>query len=185
MVETRGRNPLNTGRESATVRSEENNLMDIFAFLRDAGVPYERYDHPPVHTVEEALRDVPPLPGAKTKNLFLCDRRGHRHFLVVVGFEKRVDLKALKGLLGVSALRFGSPRRLHARLGVEPGAVSLLGLVNDRDREVEVIMDRAVWESAQFQCHPLVNTSTLLIPREGIQRFFRATAHEPRVMEVP
>jgi len=160
--------------------------MDIFAFLDDAGVPYERYDHPPVYTVEEALRDVPPLPGARTKNLFLCDRRGRRHFLVVVGFEKKVDLKALRERLGVSALRFGSPRRLHERLGVEPGAVSLLGAVNDRDREVEVIVDREVWQqSTMFQCHPLVNTSTLLIPRQGIQRFFQATGHEPRVMEVP
>lgn len=160
-------------------------MMDIFAFLDNAGVCYEHYDHPPVRTVEEALRDVPPLPGAKTKNLFLCDRKGRRHFLVVVGFDKRVDLRALKGLLGVSSLRFGSPRRLHECLGVEPGAVSLLGVVNDRGGEVEVVVDREVWQSALFQCHPLVNTSTLLISRQGMQRFFQAAAHEPRVMEVP
>lgn len=159
--------------------------MDIFAFLMNAGVPYERHDHPPVRTVEEALRHVPPLPGAKTKNLFLCDRRGRRHFLVVVGFDKQVDLKALKGILGVPALRFGSPQRLRERLGVEPGAVSLLGVANDRGGEVEVIVDREVWQSELFQCHPLASTSTLLISKQGVQRFLQAAEHEPRIMDVP
>lgn len=160
-------------------------MTDVFAFLDRSGIAYERHDHAPVYTVEEALRHVPPLPGAKLKNLFLCDRKGRAHFLVAVGFDKRVDLKRLARVLDVPHLRFGSPRRLAEMLDLEPGSVSLLGVVNDTRRAVEVVVDRAVWKQEAFQCHPLVNTSTLVIAREGLERLFERTGHRPRVVEVP
>jgi Ala-tRNA(Pro) deacylase len=138
-----------------------------------------------VFTVEEALRLVPPLPGAKTKNLFLRDRKGLRHFLVVVGYGKAVDLKALTSLLGVSKLGFASPARLQRYLGVTPGAVSIMGVVNDSHREVEVIVDKDLWDARAFQCHPLVNTSTLVISRDHLQRFLDATGHQVHVLDVP
>jgi Ala-tRNA(Pro) deacylase len=98
-----------------------------------------------------------------------------------------VDLKALSHVLGVSKLGFASPERLHRYLGVEPGAVSILGLINDvdGDGDVEVIVDEAVWRAAALRCHPLVNTSTLAIPQEGIQRFLEITGHPARVLNVP
>ena len=119
--------------------------MDIYQFLADHDIEYERHDHPPVFTCEEALRLVPPLPAAKTKNLFLRDRKGRRHFLVAVGYEKVVDLKALASLLGVSKLGFASAERLQRYLGVDPGSVSILGVVNDVNEEVEVIVDQDLW----------------------------------------
>jgi Ala-tRNA(Pro) deacylase len=160
-------------------------MTDIFNFLADHNIAYTRYDHAPVYTVEEAERLVPPMPGAKTKNLFLRDRNARRHFLVVVGYEKSVDLKALTQLLGVSKLGFGSPERLQRYLGVDPGAVSILGLVNDTERGVELIMDRSLWEAEEFRCHPLVNTSTLAIPRRNLLHFLEITGHEARVLDVP
>lgn len=160
-------------------------MTDIFEFLDGIGVAYERHDHPPVNTVEEALRHVPELPGAKVKNLFLSNRRGTRYVLVVVGFEKRVDLKELKRLLGIGPLRFGSHARLKEFLGLEPGAVSILGLANDRKNAVELIVDDCIWQEESFQCHPLVNTSTVLISKSGMERFLRAAGHEARVVHVP
>jgi len=159
--------------------------MDIYQFLADHDIEYERHDHPPVFTCEEALRLVPPLPAAKTKNLFLRDRKGRRHFLVAVGYEKAVDLKALASFLGVSKLGFASPERLQRYLGVDAGSVSLLGVVNDVNQEVEVIVDKDLWGAEAFQCHPLVNTSTLVISRDDIQRFLEITGHPLRVLNVP
>jgi Ala-tRNA(Pro) deacylase len=161
-------------------------MMDIYQFLADHGIEYKRHDHPPVFTCEEALRLVPPLPAAKTKNLFLRDRKGRRHFLVTVGYEKAVDLKALASLLRVSKLGFASPARLQRYLGVDPGSVSILGVVNDVNQQVEVILDEGLWGAAKaFQCHPLVNTSTLVISRDDIQRFLEITGHPVRVLDVP
>jgi Ala-tRNA(Pro) deacylase len=160
-------------------------LKDIYQFLAQNEIEYQRQDHPAVFTCEEALRLVPPLPGAKTKNLFLRDRKGRRHFLVVVGYEKAVDLKSLTALLGVSKLGFASAERLQRYLGVEPGSVSMLGVLNDLNGEVELIVDRELWEAKAFQCHPLVNTSTLVISRDHLQRFFKATGHQVRLLDVP
>lgn len=159
--------------------------MDIYAFLASHGIEYERHDHPPVFTCEEADRLVPPLPAAKTKNLFVRDRKGQRHFLVVVGYEKIVDLKALAEALGVGKLGFASPARLRKYLGVDPGAVTILGVANDRNHHVEVVMDEDLWHAEAFRCHPLVNTSTLVISKGNVERFLEVTGHRLRIVRVP
>jgi Ala-tRNA(Pro) deacylase len=171
--------------KSAGSNAGRDRLLDIYEFLEENGIEYQRQDHPAVYTVEEGRRLVPPLPGAKTKNLFLRDRNGIRHFLVVVGYDKVVDLRALRGVLGVSKLGFASPERLQRYLGVDPGSVSILGVVHDTDGEVEVVMDENLWAAEALQCHPLVNTSTLVITRAGIQRFLDLTGHRVRVIDVP
>jgi Ala-tRNA(Pro) deacylase len=84
----------------------------FYAFLSEHGIAYQRCDHPAVYTVAEAARRVPPLPGVKTKNLFLRDKPGWRHFLVVVPAAKPVDLMLLSDQIGAGRLSFGSPDRL-------------------------------------------------------------------------
>ena len=160
-------------------------MTDIAAFLAEHGIAYERFEHPAVFTCEEAERLCPPMPGAHTKNLFLRDKAGKRHFLVVLGYDRRADLKALAGILGASGLSFASPERLLARLGVTPGSVTLLGLANDAERAVELFVEESVWAAEAMLCHPLVNTATLSIPHAGIERFLSATGHEARVFRLP
>ena len=160
-------------------------MTDIYEILERQGISYERTDHPPVFTVEEADRLVPPLPGAKTKNLFLRDNKGKRHFLVVVSGDKQVDLKHLHTVIDSTRVSFASPERLKKHLDLEPGAVSMLAVVNDPNHDVELVIDRSLWEADAFQCHPLVNTSTLVVERSGLERLFDATGHEPRLIDVP
>jgi Ala-tRNA(Pro) deacylase len=160
-------------------------MHDFYKFLEENHIEYERQDHPPVYTVDEARRLVPPLPGAKTKNLFLRDKKGQRHFLVIVAAEKRVDIKALPQVVGSNRLSFGSADRLKKYLGVEPGSVSLFAIFNDARQAVELIVDEDLWEAEAFQFHPLVNTSTLVISRENLRRFITKTGHAVRVLKVP
>ncbi|MBI2463973.1 prolyl-tRNA synthetase associated domain-containing protein [Candidatus Peregrinibacteria bacterium] len=156
----------------------------IYDFLKKYGIHYERFDHPAVFTCEESKKLCFDMPGNSTKNLFLRDKDGKRHFLVIVGHEKRVDLKKLKLLLGLSKLSFASEDRLKKYLGVEPGSVTLLGLIHDTNHSVEVIIDEKLWDK-NLQCHPLVNTATLVISREGIETFFKITGHIPKKINVP
>jgi len=160
-------------------------MPDFYQFLAENRIEYERHDHPPVYTVEEASRLVPALPAAKTKNLFLRDKKGLRHFLVVVPAGKRVDLRALPRVVGSSRLSFGSADRLKKYLGVEPGAVTLFAIFNDPGDAVELIVDESLWHSKAFQFHPLVNTSTLVISRDNLSRFLDAAGHEIRSLDVP
>jgi Ala-tRNA(Pro) deacylase len=159
--------------------------MDLFAFLATHGIDAPIHAHPPVMTVAESERLVPPLPGAKTKNLFLRDRKGMRHLLVTVPHALAVDLDGLGAALGIGRLSFASPERLLRHLGITPGSVSLLALVNDSGHAVEFVIDRALWEAAAVQAHPLRNDATMVIAHADLARFLAATGHVPRVIDVP
>ncbi|MEJ2283454.1 MAG: prolyl-tRNA synthetase associated domain-containing protein [Desulfobacterales bacterium] len=160
-------------------------MADLYQFLVDHQIEYKRHDHPPVYTVADVQRLVPDLPAVKTKNLFLRDKKGRRHFLVAVPAHKRVNIKALGAAIGSGHLSFGSPDRLKNYLGVDPGSVTVLAAINDPDAAVELYFDRDLWEEKVFQFHPLVNTSTLLISREDLSRFFELTGHEVKFIDVP
>jgi Ala-tRNA(Pro) deacylase len=158
---------------------------ELCQLLTREGIDFKRCDHPAVYTCAEAEALVPPMPGAKSKNLFLCDDKGRQHFLVVVPAEKQVDLKALSQALAIKKLRFASPKRLERHLGLTPGAVTLLAVVNDPEHAVMVVVDAAIWGADALLCHPLVNTSTLSLRLEEIGRLLEVTGHRPTVVTVP
>ncbi|MFQ2011758.1 prolyl-tRNA synthetase associated domain-containing protein [Aeromonas sp. 604443] len=159
--------------------------MAIYSLLDQLAIPYQHFDHPPVFTCEEASKLLPDLPAAKTKNLFLRDPKSERLFLVVSPEERRVDLKELAVMLGVKRLSFGSPERLDAVLGLTPGSVTLLAMVRDREKAVELVVDEAIWQAEQAQCHPLVNTATLIIRLDDVRRLLAHLGREANVMRLP
>lgn len=160
-------------------------MTSLDEFLAHHAIEAERHEHPAVMTVEESERLVPRLPGAKTKNLFLRDKKGARHVLVTVPHDLSVDLKELGITLGADRLGFASADRLMKYLGITPGSVSLLGLVNDTGHAVEFVIDRRLWEAEAVHAHPLVNTATMVIPHAQLERFLAATGHPPRVVDIP
>jgi Ala-tRNA(Pro) deacylase len=144
---------------------------------------YERIEHPAVYTCAEAEQHRPHQPAVSTKNLFLCDKKGRRFFLVVTACEKNMDLMSLAGQLGVPRLRFGSQENLLRMLGVTRGAVTMMALVNDSAHQVELWFDDEIWQEPVFQSHPLVNTATLLLSRETLLRFFALTGHSIHLLK--
>jgi Ala-tRNA(Pro) deacylase len=159
--------------------------MDLAAFLAHHAIEAKRFEHSPVMTVAESKRLVPNLPGAKTKNLFLRDKKGARHILVTVAQDLAVDLNSLGLMLGAGRLGFASPERLSRYLAVAPGSVSLLALVNDTAHAVEFVLDRRLWEADAIQAHPLVNDATMVIPHAQLERFLAATGHVAHIVYVP
>ncbi|MEO6929134.1 MAG: prolyl-tRNA synthetase associated domain-containing protein [Casimicrobiaceae bacterium] len=155
------------------------------ARLQALGIDCVRVDHPAVFTCDEATRVVPTLPGARTKNLFLRDRKGQRHLLVVVAQDKRVDLKQLGQMLDAKGLMLASDERLLRHLGVGAGSVSILALINDTDVAVELVVDADVWSAPAMLAHPLVNTATLVIDHDSILNFLQSTGHTARVVALP
>jgi Ala-tRNA(Pro) deacylase len=113
--------------------------VELSDFLAEHRIDAERFDHSPVMTVEQSERLVPKLPGAKTKNLFLRNKKGDRHFLITVPHDLAVDLNALGARLGAGRLGFASAERLQQHLGITPGSVSLLALANDAAHAVEFV----------------------------------------------
>jgi len=143
------------------------------------GFVYQRIEHPAVFTCEEADAYHAGIEAVSTKNLFLCDKKKRHFFLVVTSCEKTVRLDDLKERLDVSHLRFGSEADLLRLLGVGRGAVTMMGLVNDTERQVALWIDEEIWNGKRFLSHPLVNTATLVLSKAELERFFTLTGHEP------
>lgn len=152
------------------------------ARLSELGISFERYEHAPVFTCDEAERAVPHTGAVHTKNLFLRDKRGRRHVLLVTTCATTVNVKAFAKQVDADNLSFASPERLMRYLGVTPGSVTVLGLANDVERAVEVVIDDVVWRAPRLHAHPLVNSATLVLTHDGLERFLAHTGHSARVM---
>lgn len=146
--------------------------MEIFTVLNHLDIPYQKFEHEPVYTCKEANGLPFDIPGSKTKNLFLRDRKGQRHFLVVILDNKQLDLSVLSKQLNATRLRFASPARLQTYLSTTPGSVSILNVMDDPNGLVELVIDKDIWLSTSLQCHPLINTATLVIFLRDIKKLF-------------
>jgi Ala-tRNA(Pro) deacylase len=150
------------------------------ARLAALGIATTTVEHEPVFTVEESASLRASLPGAHTKSLFLADPDG-RLVLVVAKDETRVDLKALARRLAMGRFSFGKPGKLEAVLGVRPGSVTPFALINASAAEVTVVVDQAILDFAEVNCHPLENTATTRLATADLIRFIEACGHEPLV----
>lgn len=155
----------------------------LFDRLAELGVGYDVHRHPPLFTVEDSKALRGDLPGGHCKNLFLRDRKGAM-WLVVCLEDRRIDLKALGALLGGARLSFGSADRLMRVLGVIPGAVSPFALINDLERSVTVILDRAMLDHRPLNYHPLTNDMTIAVSPEDLVRFVEACGHAPQIVDL-
>jgi Ala-tRNA(Pro) deacylase len=151
--------------------------QEFLAFLDANGFAYQRIEHPAVFTCAEAELHRPGLPAVSTKNLFLCDKKARRFFLVVTACEKTIKLDELSSQLDVAHLRFGSEENLLRLLGVTRGAVTMMGIVNDTEHQAELWIDSEIWHGEYFLSHPLVNTATLVLAKSELERFFALTGH--------
>jgi len=142
--------------------------------LEALGIPFERHEHPAVFTVGEALEHWAGIDAVHCKNLFLRNKKGDRHFLVVAAHTTAIDIAALAGRIGEGRLSFASPERLAAHLGLTPGAVSPFGLINDRAGRVRVLLDATLRNAARIGFHPNVNTATVVLSFADFERFLAA-----------
>jgi len=156
----------------------------LLALLDELKISYDRYDHAPVNTCEEADRAVPNVDAVQTKNLFLRDKRGRRHLLLVTSCATSVDLKSFRTQAGADHLSFASAERLAKYLGVAPGSVTVLGLFVDTEGGVELYVDADVWQTARWRCHPMVNSATLVLTRQAIEAFLARTGHRPTIVSL-
>jgi len=157
---------------------------ELFAYLDSLGIAHKSVSHPPAFTVEEARVLRGKVAGAHTKNLFLRDKKGAA-FLVVALEDAVIELKSLHRLLGASGrFSFGSADLMREMLGVEPGSVTPFAVINDKSRRVTVVLDAAMMAHGVLNFHPLVNTRTTTISREGLLAFLEATGHKPRIAAV-
>jgi Ala-tRNA(Pro) deacylase len=153
----------------------------LFTRLQELGIPTTTVEHPAMFTVEQSVSIRESIPGAHTKNLFVTDKDGHK-VLVVAKDDTRVDLKALAKRLSVGRFSFGKSDMLEAVLGVPVGSVTPFALINPPAAGVIVVVDAALMDFTEVNCHPLVNTATTRLKTQDLIRFIEACGHSPRIL---
>ena len=157
---------------------------ELLAFLASLGIEVTTVTHPPLFTVADSQALRGEIAGGHTKNLFLRDRKD-RHFLLTVEEDAQIDLKQVHHAIGASGkVSFGKPERLKEYLGVEPGAVTAFGVLNDTAGAVTLVIDEALMRHETINAHPLTNEATTTIRRDDLVRFAEATGHAPLVLKL-
>ncbi len=154
----------------------------FLAFLDAQGIAHSTHEHPAVFTVAEGPEIKAAMPGAHTKNLFLKDKKG-RLWLISARQDTVIDLKNLHPVIGSDRLSFGNAELMAQTLGLTPGSVTAFGLINDQDRRVTFVLDKALADAALVNFHPLINTATTAVSADGFRRFLAAIGVVPIVVD--
>ncbi len=156
-----------------------------FALLDSLHVPYRRVEHEPAETMEVCAAVSDALGARICKNLFLCNRQQTAFYLLTMPEDKPFYTKDLSHQIGSSRLSFAPPDKMEELLGCSPGSASVLGLANDTERRVHLVMDREVAEAEQFACHPCDNTGSLTIAtRDLLEKVLPHTGHAWEIVEL-
>ena len=162
--------------------------MDQYTFVKEKldelQIGYRIIEHPPATTTEEADRYIEGEEGVKTKTLFLCNKKSRNYYLVVTDGAKAVDMKELEERIPTKGLHFCTEEKLMNKLGLPAGTVSIFGLLNNEEHDVEVILDREILSETYITFHPNVNTATAFITMEDMYRFFDTLGFEYRILDL-
>ena len=170
--------------ESAQGRLDKE--MRCYDILDSLGIEYERTDHIAAMTMEDCLEIDRVLEVIICKNLFLCNRQKTKFYLLMMPGDKIFKTKDLSSAIGSSRLSFADPSDMEKYLDITPGSVSVLGLMNDKDNHVQLLIDKPVAESYLLGCHPCVNTSSLRMKTEDVMnQFLPAVHHEAIIVDLP
>ena len=158
----------------------------VYDFLDSLGIEYFRTDHEEANTMEVCNEIDMVLGTLICKNLFLCNRQKTDFYLLMMPGDKPFKTKDITKQLGCSRLSFADSEAMLEYLDIKPGAVSIMGLMNDKDNKVRLVMDKAVVEEDTIGCHPCVSTSSLKIRTDDILNvYLPAVHHEPTFVELP
>ena len=158
----------------------------VYDLLDKLGIEYERTDHEEANTMEKCNEIDKILDTIICKNLFLCNRQQTEFYLLMMPGDKPFKTKYITKQLGCSRLSFAPSEKMLEYLDIKPGAVSIMGLMNDKDNKIQLVIDKPVVESETLGCHPCVCTSSLKFKtKDIIEKFLPAVHHEPIIVELP
>lgn len=160
--------------------------MRTYDLLDACQIAYQRVDHRPAMDMEACAEIDQALTGMICKNLFLCDRHEREFYLLMIPGNKRFQTKELSAKLGTTRLSFAGEDHMLRLLNLTPGSVSVMGLMNDADHRVQLVIDEDVVKDAYICCHPCINTSSIQFPMADLlEKVLPAMGHSPIFVELP
>jgi Ala-tRNA(Pro) deacylase len=155
---------------------------NLFRYLNELNIQYSTIEHEPIFKVEDSALLKNNMAGANTKNLFLKDKKGQL-FLICAVSDTKINVNKLHHTLGCKRLSFGKPEVLNNALGVTPGSVTLFSIINDKNLEVTLVIDKSLLNYDIVNFHPLLNDATTAISNKDMIKFAKSTKHEPLIVD--
>lgn len=171
-----GRPEAESGRENREIR--------VYDLLDQLGISYVRTDHEHADTMEACNAIDAVLDVTMCKNLFLCNRQKTNFYLLLMPGEKPFKTKELSAQIGSARLSFASAEDMEKYLNIRPGAVSVMGLMNDHDNQVQLLVDEDILKEEYLGCHPCVNTSSLKVRTEDVFHTYLEAVHHQAITVV-
>ncbi len=156
-------------------------MTNVEKFLQSNQIVYVLHEHLAVYTCEEAEKYCGDIPGLHCKNLLLRDKKKRQYFLLVLSTKKRADLKRISETVE-ERVSFANPEELKEKMGLDPGAVSPFGLLNDKNHEVEVYIDQEVYNADIVSFHPNRNTASLELTGKMFRKFLQVVKNNVHVI---
>ena len=157
----------------------------VYDLLDQLNIDYQRLDHQEANTMEVCLEIEKNLKSTICKNLFLVNSNKSQYYLLMLKENKKFKTKMISKQINSSRLSFGSDEKMLEYLNITPGSVSLLGLMNDHDFKVQLLMDKDLLQDEYLGCHPCINTSSLRIKMKDVfEKIIPSLHHEPIFVEV-
>jgi Ala-tRNA(Pro) deacylase len=160
-----------------------NSLEPLKKKLNDLAINVDYYDHMPVFTAEEGIKYTAHIPGVAAKNLFLYDKTG-QFWLIVMPYYIKLNIRKLAALIGAAELRFAKPEQLLQYLGITPGSVTPLALINNLNHDVKVILDETLINAELIQIHPLRNDMTITIKPQDLLKFIESCGNQYKIFNL-
>lgn len=155
----------------------------VLEVLKDMEIDYEIITHPAVYTSKEADDYVKDREGIFSKTLFLSDKKDKNFYLIIINDSKRLDIKKLSDVIG-QRLHFAKEEDLMKKMGLKPGSVSLFGLLNNKEKDVKVFIDKEVTKENKINFHPNDNTATLFISIDDMFKFLNNLNFEYQIIDL-
>ncbi len=155
--------------------------QNLKSYIEKHKIKYKIYEHPPVFTVEESKKIKFKVPGLHTKCLFLKDSN-NKFYLICLPAEKRLNTNLIRKKFNLKKLNFASPEELKSTLNLTPGSVSLFGTIYSK--KVYLIIDQEIWEADLVGFHPNINTSTIVLDHDNLEKFYNSLKARKQVMDI-
>ena len=152
--------------------------------LNELGIPFQIVEHEPVLTTEQADRFIEGIEGVRTKTMFLTNKKKRNFYLVIIDDAKRLDIDVFKEIVEENRIKMASAETLNNKMMLLPGTVSPFGLLNNRDKDIQVYFDQEIVSEERMCFHPNTNEKTIFVNTEDLFTFLKVIGYEPQVIEL-
>ena len=159
-----------------------NGFKEVMETLQEQNIEVQLVEHEAAFTMEDADRAIEGIPGVRTKTLFLMNKKKTKFYLLIMDEDKRLDMSAFKDLVDDCQLKMASEEMLYEKLGLQPGGVSPFGLLNNKDGDVEVYIDKDIAEEERMSFHPNTNEKTIFIKTVDLYPFLEHIGHPAKTV---